>query len=69
MLLKDLMPLGVQEHIKMPVHAVESVELPPLIEQEVMASLEAPVDGVWLLQEVMNKCYQWLLPVYLWSQP
>ena len=53
--LKDPMSMGVCEHIKVRVHAAKTVELPPLSEQEVMASLEVPVEGVWLLQEAADK--------------
>ena len=47
--------MGVCRHIKVLVHAVKTVELLSLSEQEVMASLEVPVEWAWFLPESADK--------------
>ena len=51
--LRDPMPPS--ECTRVPVRAVTTIEMPPRSVMEVTASLDAPVEGVWLLQEAADK--------------
>ena len=51
--LRDLTPLRVRS--EQPVLAVRTVEVPPCSMLEIEASIETPVEGVWLVQEAVDK--------------